>query len=184
MKKIFAFGLCFALLMSLSAFAAAEIDKKGFVFREGIRWGMSAEKVVDITEESVNTAPYGNTEVLRVTFPSVSDFRADMLYYLFENDSLYAAFYTFEVENPSLYLKRALNSLYGEIKKDSEALSDFASILSELPSLAVNTDELVSHGQWKTEDGTDILLASAGDVLLLAYYNLDYWAPELNTEGL
>jgi hypothetical protein len=184
MKKLLAIILCFGLLAGIPVFAAAEIDDDGFVFRNGIRWGMSPEEVEKAMEEPVNYAPDGDSEILRVPFPAVSNFKADMLYLVFESSSLYAAFYEFDYENPSLYLKRALSSLYGESERDAEVTAEFAAVLAESPAIVPAGDSVVSLGQWMTEDNTHILLAAVGDIWMLGYYNLDYWAPELNTEGL
>lgn len=184
MKKILSVLLCMALVLSTVGFAAAEMDDNGFVFRGGIRWGMSPEEVEMAMEEPVNYAPDGDSKILRVPFPAVSDFKADMLYLVFESSSLYAAFYEFDYENPSLYLKRALSSLYGESERDAEVTAEFTAVLAESPAIVPAGDTVVSLGQWTTEDNTHILLAAVGDIWMLGYYNLDFWAPELNTEGL
>ena len=186
MKKLLSVVLCLALLLSTAGFAAAELDEDGFVFRGGVRWGMTPEEVAASQEEQTSYPPDGDgtTAVLRVTFPAVSVFRADMLYYCFENSSLYAAFYLFESENPTLYLKRALGSLYGESGESAEIRAEFEAVLGQVPTVAVRAENVASLGQWQTEDGTVILLAAVDDIWVLAYYNLNYWAPEQNTDGL
>ena len=184
MKRVLVYIICISLLVSAAGFAAAEIDDDGFVFRGGIRWGMNPEKVAGTMEESVNFSSDGDSGIIRVPFPAVSNFKADMLYLIFESNSLYAALYEFDYENPSLYLKRALSSLYGESVRDAEVTAEFAALLAEAPAVVPVTDEVVSLGQWETEDNTHIILASVGDIWMLGYYNLDFWAPMLNTDGL
>lgn len=129
MKRIIALLLIAAVcVMGIGAFAEdaapetganaeTATEATGFVFRDGITWGMSVEDVRGIEKGKVDAfSETGNVTALRYGLTDVSIFTADYLLYLFVDNKLVSAVYLFTQnwnDDQFNYLTGALTQLYG-----------------------------------------------------------------------
>lgn len=159
-----------------------------FVFRDGIKWGMTKDEVFSLeNSNSVDIAisPKNGFDILAYSDVTVSKFRDAMLLYGFYQDYLTSAIYAFDAPNPSDldYLRKALTQKYGktlELSRDEikPVLEGFVELMNatmedgaELMNIDDLTEEEVSESVdvWKESEETYILGLGDNELYMLAY---------------
>lgn len=122
-KRMVSFVFFLGIVLGISA-ACAESDISEFVFRDGIKFGMTMQEVCALEEAE----PFYATNEVIIYDDVKAAGKAAEIYYLFENDSLnqIGIFFTESHTNENLYIRDfdavddSLCEKYGEPTRDSE----------------------------------------------------------------
>ncbi len=164
MKKIMAIVLAL-LLVGCAALAEAAAQDAGFVFRNGITWGMTPEQVA-AAENNPDADAYDDEALCFMKFEDVealAGLEGDANY-IFLNHALVVCGYQFDVVNADLEtVLAAMTAEYGEPTD-----SDPAALNAMLGNLYDSTDELADDAffaGWTLPDGTYVgMTDSFGDI--------------------
>ena len=197
MKKLLSLAICVLVLFSLSAASFAVLDNGEFTFQYGNKWGMTPDEVIATLPEETETERIldwaiwdgdEDTEVLlglRMYYPEIMGAdKIDSLTYLFDNDRLYAAVYRDYGSKELFPVQVALERVYGKGTPSYDCYFLLAGLfnasMEETPFIGAFSYTL----SWALEDGTNIILTQYDEDLILAYYNLEYYAPDLDASAL
>jgi hypothetical protein len=197
MKRLLSLAICVLILFSVPAVSFAALDNGEFTFQYGNRWGMTPDEVIATFPEEAeadrildwaNWDEDEDTETLlglHLYDPEIlGGDSIDSITYLFDNDRLYAAVYRDYGSKELFPAQVALERVYGKgiPSYDSYFLLAglFNAAMEETPFIGAFSYTLC----WALEDGTNIILTQYDEDLILVYYNLEYYASDLDTSGL
>ena len=197
MKRLLSLAICALILLSIPSASFAVLDDDGFSFQYGNRWGTTPEEVRSSFPEEKEAdviLDWGSWDEedeeetllgLRLYYPEfMGGDKIDSVTYLFDNDRLYAAVYRDYGSSELFSTQIALERVYGKgtPKYDNYFLlaGMFSVAMEETPFIGAFNYSLC----WELEDGTNIMLTEYDRDLILVYYNLEYYAPDLDTSGL
>ena len=193
MKRTLSLMLCLAVLLGISASAFAAPDEGGFSFQYGNRWGTTIEEVrASIPEgKEVDDIVDWSSEPeivvgLHMYDPSCFGSSNSMRYmtYLFDDDSLYAAVYYTYDSATAFDAQVALERQYGRAFISNDRSILLAGILDAAWEDTVYAGALYNILCWELKDGTTILLTEYNENYILVYYNLDYYTPGFELDGM
>ena len=189
MKKCLSILLCLFLLLNGCAVFAEQAEANEFIFRDGVRWGMSEEEVIALEGEEKNRNVESGFSALLYDNIEVSKYQG-MLGYAFLKDQLVFSAYGIEDADKEMfdYLKTALEAVYGG--ETEEYAEEIIPALNLLTGKSFNTEDIrrLPFDEWKAAGDTRICLILDGDLLMVLYVSPDFsdllHPEEINTTGL
>ncbi len=170
MKRTLAILLAL-MLVGCAALAEAAAQDEGFVFRNGITWGMTPEEVTATENiEEADAYDYGET----LTFMEFEDVEAlanaeGDANFIFLNGALVVCGYEFDVEDTDLQtVLDAVKAEYGEPTDDDPAALN--ALLDALMGPSEMEDGAFFAG-WTLPDGTYVGITDSFDDIELAYFD-------------
>ena len=170
MKKWLSSLLCLFLLLNCCAVFAEQAEGSAeppetdrFIFRDGVRWGMSEEEVIALEGEEKNRNVESGFSALLYENVEVSKYRG-MLGYAFLRDQLVFSAYGIEDADEEMfaYLKTALEAVYGN--ESEESAKELIPALNLLTGKDFNAENLwrLPLVIWKAAGDTRICLILDG----------------------